>query len=226
MPYKIIKPFTVATKDVENLLFPAGTFIDDYKRSDKVPKMVILSNYQTYLVQDFDIESHIEYVETIRALVKTDIRFHTIDDKIIEIPYGTVIEYERWNKPDIMDKSVTCDTLITIRYAWSAKDKYTGPDFDIENYVESIEEETPLSKMNRELQQFIEEQEEYTRVFNLGVETGKSMKEEEPYTVQVEIRPSRTELNEYLKTIPGKNVIDIKPMEHNCYLVIYKEIEK
>ena len=40
------------------------------------------------------------------------------------------------------------------------------------------------------------------------------------------MRSSRIELNKYLKTIPGKNVIDIKPMENNCYLVIYKEYEE
>ena len=159
---------------------------------------------------------------TVRAIVSKEILFQQLNEHpVIKFFVGTLIEYERWKRP------TDGRAVITIKHAFGeySKYEYLGPDFPIENFVEPIEE-TPLSKMNREIQESIEEQEEYTRIFNLGMEAGKSMKEEEPYTVQVEMRSSRHDLNKYLKTIPGKNVIDIKPMENNCYLVIYKEYEE
>ena len=131
-----------------------------------------------------------------------------------EFPIDTEIEYQR-----ISNRTIR---IASDEYPYPIDSNMECENFDIENFVESIEE-TPLFKMNREIQQSVKEQEEYTRIFNLGLETGKSMKEEEPYTVQVEMRSSRHDLNKYLKTIPGKNIINIKPIENNCYLVIYKE---
>ncbi len=129
-------------------------------------------------------------------------------------PVDTEIKYQR-----ISNRTIR---IASDEYPYPIDANMECENFDIENYVEPIEE-TPLFKMNREIQQAVKEQEEYTKAFNLGLETGKSMKEEEPYTVQVEMRSSRLDLNKYLKTIPGKNIIDIKPIENNCYLVIYKE---
>ena len=161
MPYKIIKSFTVATKDIENLTFPAGTFIDDYKRSDKAPKIAILSNYQTYLVEDFDIENYVEYVETI------------------------------------------------------GEEKDSDDSIDITKFTP--EEEKSINE------RFLED---YEKRLRQQADRTYRPNQEQPYTVQVEMINSRYNLNNYLKTIPGKNVIDIKPMENNCYLVIYKEIEE
>ena len=79
-----------------------------------------------------------------------------------------------------------------------------GPDFPIEDYVEKINEGTG---------------EEFRQ-------QADRPNQEMPYTVQVEMKPSRIETNSFLKTIPGKNVIDIKPMVNNCYLIIYKEVEE
>lgn len=171
---------------------------------------------------------------TVKAVVCKEIKFQQLDDKqpVIPFPVNTLIEYERWKRP------IDGREVITIKYAIGeySKYEYLGADFDIENYVEPVTEygtyrpntetpvgETPLSEINREIQQSIKQQQEYTRAFNQGMEVIKSMKEEDPYTVQVEMRTSRVELNNYLKTIAGKNIIDIKPLENNCYLVIYKE---
>ena len=141
-----------------------------------------------------------------------------IVDKNTNYTYGFSVDTE------IKYKRISNRTLCisSDNYPYPSDSYMECENFDIENYVEPIEE-TPLSKMNREIQQIVKEQEDYTKAFNLGLETGKSMKEEEPYTVQVEMRSSRHDLNKYLKTIPGKNIIDIKPLENNCYLVIYKE---
>ena len=173
---------------------------------------------------------------TVRAIVSKEIKFQPLNDSaVITFCIGDTIEYERWRRP------TDGKPVITIKYVFGkySNCEYLGADFDIENYIGSVVEygtyrpntETPdsessLSKINREIQQTIEEQQEYTRAFNHGMEVMKSMKEGEPYTVQVEMKNSRHYLNEYLKTIPGNNVIDIKPMENNCYLVIYKEYEK
>ena len=123
--------------------------------------------------------------------------FDKINKRVIfepEMELGYIRFFRTGKLPYIQ---IRCDDVCTDSFI-------EGPDFDIENYVEEI---TPLSKMNHEIQQSIKEQ-------------------EESYTVQVEMKSSRHDLNKYLKTIPGKNVIDIKPIENNCYLVIYKEYKE
>ena len=95
-----------------------------------------------------------------------------------------------------------------------------GPDFDIENYVEPIPD---ITNFTSEEEKSINER--FWEELRQQIDRTHREDQELPYTVQVEMRSSRIELNKYLKTIPGKNVIDIKPMENNCYLIIYKEYE-
>ena len=144
--------------------------------------------------------------------------FDKINKRVIFEP-EMELDYKRlWmnGKPYLQ---ISCDDICTDSFI-------EGPDFPIEDCVEPIIEETPLSNMSREIQESIKEQEEYTKAFNLGLETGKSMKDEKPYTVQIDRIESKRAVNDILKGIPGKNVIDIKPMENNTYLVIYKEYEE
>ena len=143
---------------------------------------------------------------TVRAIVSKEITFQPLNDSsVITFHDGETIEYERWKRP------TDGKPVITIKYAFGeySKYEYLGADFDIENYIEEVPD---LTKFAEELNQHAD------RTYRPNQEL--------PYIVQVEMRNSRVELNKYLKTIPGKNVIDIKPMDNNCYLVIYKEIEK
>ena len=143
---------------------------------------------------------------TVRAIVSKEIKFQPLNNgTVITFNVGETIEYERWKRP------TDGEDVITIKYAFGeySKYEYLDTDFDIENYVEEVPNLSKFAEASRQ-----------------QVDRTYRPNQELPYIVQVEMRNSRIELNKYLKTIPGKNVIDIKPMENNCYLVIYKEIEK
>ena len=143
---------------------------------------------------------------TVRAIVSKEIKFQPLNNgTVITFNVGETIEYERWKRP------TDGKPVIIIKYAFGeySKYEYLGADFDIENYVEEVPNLSKFAEASRQ---------QADRTYRPNQEL--------PYIVQVEMRNSRIELNKYLKTIPGKNVIDIKPMENNCYLVIYKEIEK
>ena len=131
-----------------------------------------------------------------------------------DFPIDTVLKYER-----ISNRTIR---ISSDEFPYPIDSYMECENFDIEHFVEPIEE-TPLSKMNREIQQFVKEQQECTEIFNRGVEVGKSMKEEEPYIVQFKFCDCVSNANRFMETIPGKNFIDIKPMKDNCWLVVYKE---
>ena len=70
-----------------------------------------------------------------------------------------------------------------------------GPDFPIEEHVRPIIKFYPENKVK-----------------------------EQSCTVQVETCEGKFNVNKFLKTIDGNNFIDIKPMQNNWYMVVYKEL--
>lgn len=73
---------------------------------------------------------------------------------------------------------------------------------------------------------------------NIDMQTGVNLDTNEVYTkpfvdvpeitelmyhVQVEVCEGKFNVNKFLKTIDSNNFIDIKPMQNNWYMVVYKE---
>lgn len=134
-----------------------------------------------------------------------------------DFPIDTEIEYQR-----ISNRTIR----IAYEYPYPIDSNMECENFDIENFVEPIEEssqdENSLRDHCKDIYEAIKLQEEYTKVFNQGIEIGKSMKEE-LYTVQFKICDCIANANRFSSTIPGKNFIDIKPIKDNCWLIVYKE---
>lgn len=147
-------------------------------------------------------------------VVTKEIPFERLTGEWTIFPVGTMIDYKRWTN-NIKAELIT----ITVGDIPGNDREYIGIDFDIEKYIELVTEDPSNLQIH------------YQKVpdwMNKGQQADRTYRpnQELPYTVQVEIRPSRIETNDFLKTILGENVIDIKPMKNNCYLIIYKEIKE
>lgn len=122
--------------------------------------------------------------------------FDKINKRVIFEP-DVELDYKRlWmnGKPYLQ---ISCDDICTDSFI-------EGPDFDIEEYVELINELTLF-----EVNNFIEEHKEFQH-------------KEKPYVVNIMRTTSMAETNRFLDTIPGENVIKIEPLENNCYFIVYK----
>lgn len=67
---------------------------------------------------------------------------------------------------------------------------------------------------------YIKQQMKDNAAFNQGFNLGKQSAFSNQY-VQIERIESTAKVNKFLSNIPRENIVDIKPMEHNTYLVIY-----
>lgn len=75
---------------------------------------------------------------------------------------------------------------------------------------------TELNNMNK----YIEQQKVFNQGFNLGKQSAFSNQH-----VQIQRIEGQGNTNDFLLSIPRENIIDVKPMEHNTYLIIYAEEE-
>ena len=74
--------------------------------------------------------------------------------------------------------------------------------------------------MNEYIKQQMKDNEAFYQGFNLGRQSAFSNQH-----VQIQRIEGQGNTNDFLLSIPKENIIDIKPMEHNTYLVIYAEEE-
>lgn len=75
---------------------------------------------------------------------------------------------------------------------------------------------TELNNMNK----YIEQQKVFNQGFNLGKQSAFSNQH-----VQIQRIEGQGNTNDFLLSISRENIIDVKPMEHNTYLIIYAEEE-
>lgn len=67
---------------------------------------------------------------------------------------------------------------------------------------------------------YIKQQIKDNAAFNQGFNLGKQSAFSNQH-VQIERIESVTKVNKFLSNIKRENIVDIKPMEHNTYLIIY-----
>ena len=79
-------------------------------------------------------------------------------------------------------------------------------------------------KESDRINEYIKQQINDNAVFNQGFNFGKQSAFSNQH-VQIQRIEGQGNTNNFLLSIPRENVIDIKPMEHNTYLVIYAEEE-
>ena len=73
-------------------------------------------------------------------------------------------------------------------------------------------------KINEYIKQQINDNAAFNQGFNFGKQSAFSGQ-----CLQIQKFDSVHNTNEFLKTIPKENVIEIKPLEYNTYLVTYSE---
>ena len=165
----------------------------------------------------------------IKAVVKD--RFDFKDIKTGEdmcFCVGDIIRYERYSNPTRIIQNACLESEIHIVIYFDGH-FYYAPDFNIEIHV--IEIKMPLPLLNyqaepvKELTDKINEEIQYTKDCNQAFQLGKESAFSNQH-VQIERIESVTKVNKFLSNIKRENVIDIKPMEHNTYLVIYAEENK
>lgn len=74
------------------------------------------------------------------------------------------------------------------------------------------------------INEYIKQQMKDNAAFNQGFNFGRQSAFSNQH-VRIQRIEGQSNANEFLLNIPRENVIDIKPMEHNTYLVIYAEEE-
>lgn len=73
---------------------------------------------------------------------------------------------------------------------------------------------------------YIKQQMKDNAAFNQGFNLGRQLAFSNQH-IQIERIESTIKVNKFLSNIKRENIVDIKPMEHNTYLVIYtKEDEQ
>ena len=77
-----------------------------------------------------------------------------------------------------------------------------------------------LDNANEYIIQQMKDNEAFNQGFNLGKQSAFSNQH-----VQIQRIEGLGNTNDFLLGIPKENIIDIKPMEHNTYLIIYAEEE-
>ena len=79
-------------------------------------------------------------------------------------------------------------------------------------------------KESDRINEYIKQQINDNAAFNQGFNFGKQSAFSNQH-VHIQRIEGQGNTNNFLLSIPRENVIDIKPMEHNTYLVIYAEEE-
>lgn len=77
-----------------------------------------------------------------------------------------------------------------------------------------------LNSVSEYLKQQMKDNKSFNQAFNLGRQSAFSNQH-----VQIQRIEGQGNTNDFLLSIPRENIIDIKPMEHNTYLIIYAEEE-
>ena len=75
-----------------------------------------------------------------------------------------------------------------------------------------------LDSVNKYIKQQMKDNAAFNQGFNFGKQSAFSGQ-----CIQIQKFDSVYNTNEFLKTIPKENVIEIKPLEYNTYLVTYSE---
>ena len=75
-----------------------------------------------------------------------------------------------------------------------------------------------LDSVNEYIKQQMKDNAAFNQGFNFGKQSAFSGQ-----CLQIQKFDSVHNTNEFLKTIPKENVIEIKPLEYNTYLVTYSE---
>ncbi len=75
-------------------------------------------------------------------------------------------------------------------------------------------------KINEYIKQQMKDNEAFNQGFSLGRQSAFSNQH-----VQIQRIEGLGNTIDFLSSIPKENIIDIKPMEHNTYLIIYAEEE-
>lgn len=145
------------------------------------------------------------------------IKEFTISDNFngpVTLNVGSLIEYERF-------VGVKDNTNVALMRIFFDNIIFTLPDFIIEGFVQDLTE--PLSIENLGISEYIKQMREDNEGFRLGYEFGK----QGSGIIQIQRLESVHDTNKFLSNIKKENVVDIKPMENNTYLVIYtKEDEE
>lgn len=79
-------------------------------------------------------------------------------------------------------------------------------------------------KESDRINEYIKQQINDNAAFNQGFNFGKQSAFSNQH-VQIQRIEGQGNTNNFLLSIPRENIIDIKPMEHNTYLIIYAEEE-
>lgn len=90
---------------------------------------------------------------------------------------------------------------------------------ELDSVIES-DNVNELYSVNDYIKQQMKDNAAFNQGFNLGKQSAFSNQH-----IQIQRIEGRGNTNDFLLGIPRENVIDIKPMEHNTYLVIYTEEE-
>lgn len=80
-----------------------------------------------------------------------------------------------------------------------------------------------LTELNS-VSEYIKQQMKDNAAFNQGFNFGKQSAFNNQH-VQIQRIEGQGNTNDFLLSIPKENIIDIKPMEHNTFLIIYTEEE-
>ena len=78
-----------------------------------------------------------------------------------------------------------------------------------------------LYSVNDYIKQQMKDDAAFNQGFNLGKQSAFSNQH-----VQIQRIEGQSNTNDFLLSIPRENIIDIKPMEHNTYLIIFAEEER
>lgn len=132
-----------------------------------------------------------------KYIITKEIIFRTLSCDEVRFLVGTMINYRRDGNDNV---------IIWFADSTPERSGYTGPDFDIENYVEPVRELNPIIDFQPDTQKAILERfwQERHDTFEQNQEVG---------VVQIKRIESIASTNEFLKNIYSENVIDIKPME-------------
>lgn len=152
-----------------------------------------------------------------KAIVTKEFVFDTSDFYRIKFVKGDIIVYARYHTPsDKMDG--TFNDCIRID---RGNDTYFGEYFDIETYTEEFKglEDYRAEESVENISNYIKQMKEDNEAFEPSYELVKH--------VHVERCDGTFQTNKFMSNIPREDIIDVKPMENNTYLVIYaKEDDK
>ena len=139
--------------------------------------------------------------------VHTRIYFNTFDNKNVNIEKGSLITFNRFTRSGEDAIAITLGNTV-----------YEGLDFCIEKYVTPYED-----YVKKDCADYIKQMKEDNTAFRMGYNLDK----QGSGIVQIQRCEGTFNTNKFIADMPRERIIDIKPMEHDTYLVLYvKEDEE